>query len=220
MGKKRDPRGARLGINREWNSMWYSKRRFYAGLLESDAQIRQYIHANCEAVSRVLIARSAVSGPGGSATVTIRTARPANIIRKSGEGIKQLKENLSKLSGHAIQIHIEEVRKPEIDALLVAEGIAQQLEKRVMFRRAMKRAVSNAMRAGAEGIKVSVSGRLGGAEIARREWYSEGRIPLHTLRANIDYGVAEAKTTYGIIGVKVWIFKGEIIPGQSTDEQD
>lgn len=209
MGQKVNPIGIRLGITKDWASTWYANSKDFAGALIADIKVRDYImkklaHAS---VSRVQIER-----PAKNAKITIYTARPGIIIGKSGKDVETLRDEVSRMMGGVpVHVGISEVRKPEADAKLVAETIAQQLEKRIMFRRAMKRAVSSAMRAGAKGVKVNVSGRLGGAEIARSEWHREGRVPLHTFRADIDYGVASAKTTYGIIGVKVWIFKGEVV---------
>lgn len=205
MGQKVNPIGIRLCINKEWNSKWYATNN-YAELLNQDINLRRYLKKKlaAAAVSRILIER-----PANNAVVTVFSARPGVLIGKKGGGIESLKAEISKEIGVPVHLNVQEIRKPELDSTLVAEGIAQQLEQRVMFRRAMKRAVTSALRAGALGIKISVSGRLGGAEIARTEWYREGRIPLHTFRADIDYGTAESKTTYGIIGVKVWIFKGE-----------
>lgn len=208
MGQKVHPTGIRLGIIKKHTSIWYAEGKDYAQNLLADLQVREFIKkklANAS-VSRVEIERSAQT-----AKLTIFTARPGIVIGKKGEDVESLRRILTEKMGIPVQINIEEIRKPDLDALLVADSVASQLERRVMFRRAMKRAVQNAMRQGAEGIKVQVGGRLGGAEIARSEWYREGRVPLHTLRADIDYGTAEANTTYGIIGVKVWIFKGEIL---------
>jgi len=210
MGQKVHPIGIRLGIVKDWSSTWYADSRTFPEYIRSDYEVRSYIKKKLKdaSVSRINIERQAKK-----ANITIHTARPGIVIGKKGEDIEKLRAGVANKIGMPIgdvRINISEVRKPELDALLVAEGIAQQLERRVMFRRAMKRAVTNTMRVGAEGIKVKVGGRLNGAEIARSEWYHEGRVPLHTFRADIDYGLAEAKTTYGIIGVKVWIFKGEI----------
>ena len=223
MGQKVHPTGIRLGIIKKHTSVWYAEGRDYAQYLLADLQVREFIKkklANAS-VSRVEIERSAQT-----AKLTIFTARPGIVIGKKGEDVESLRRTLTEKMGIPVQINIEEIRKPDLDALLVADSVASQLERRVMFRRAMKRAVQNAMRQGAEGIKVMVGGRLGGAEIARSEWYREGRVPLHTLRADIDYGTAEAHTTYGIIGVKVWIFKGEImnlneaiVPSQAKAKQ-
>ena len=207
MGQKVHPIGFRLGYIKDWNSRWYASSRDYPRLLHQDLEVRDFIkrrlaHAS---VSRVHISRAA-----NNARITIHTARPGLVIGKKGEDIDRLRREVGARMGVPLQINVEEIRKPELDAQLVAESVAQQLERRIMFRRAMKRAVQNTMRRGAEGIKINVAGRLGGAEIARSEWYREGRVPLHTLRADIDYGFAEAKTTYGVLGVKVWIFKGEV----------
>lgn len=211
MGQKVHPTGIRLGIVKEHTSVWYADRKNYADYLNTDLKVRGYLQDKLKnaSVSRIDIAR-----PAQSARITIHTARPGIIIGKKGEDVEKLRQDLTKQMGVPVHINIEEIRKPELDAMLVAQGVAQQLERRVMFRRAMKRAVQSAMRLGAKGIKIQVSGRLGGAEIARSEWYREGRVPLHTLRADIDYATYEAHTTYGVIGVKVWIFKGEVIGGQ------
>ncbi|MBB5518550.1 30S ribosomal protein S3 [Amphiplicatus metriothermophilus] len=208
MGQKVNPIGLRLGINRTWDSRWYANKGTYADLLHEDLVIRKFLNKRLKqaGVSRIVIER-----PHKKCRVTIYTARPGVVIGKKGADIEKLRGELQKLTTSETVLNIVEIRKPEIDATLVAENIAQQLERRVAFRRAMKRAMQTAMRMGALGIRVNVSGRLGGAEIARMEWYREGRVPLHTLRADIDYGVATARTTYGTIGVKVWIFKGEIL---------
>lgn len=210
MGQKVHPNGIRLGIVKDHNSIWYADGEEYANNLLNDLQVREYILDKLKSanVSRVLIER-----PAQNARITIYSARPGIVIGKKGEDVEKLRNELSKRMGVPVQINIEEVRKPELDAKLVADSVASQLERRVMFRRAMKRAVQNAMRLGAGGIKIQVGGRLGGAEIARTEWYREGRVPLHTLRADIDYATSEASTTYGIIGIKVWIFKGEVLGG-------
>lgn len=210
MGQKVHPIGIRLGIVKDWSSKWYADTKMFPVYIRADHLIRVFIKKKLKdaSVSRITIER-----PAKKVNITIFTARPGIVIGKKGEDIEKLRSEVAKIVEMQIsdvRINISEVRKPELDATLVAEGIAQQLERRVMFRRAMKRAVTNTMRVGAEGIKVKVGGRLNGAEIARSEWYHEGRVPLHTLRADIDYGVAEAHTTYGVIGVKVWIFKGEI----------
>lgn len=215
MGQKVHPIGIRLGIVKDWNSKWFAESRDYANYLNDDMMVRDYLKKKLSqaSVSRIQIERTA-----GSANITIHTARPGLVIGKKGEDIARLRSEVTQMMDLAkVHINIEEIRKPELDAQLVAESIAQQLERRIMFRRAMKRAVGNTMRLGAQGIRVNVAGRLNGAEIARTEWYREGRVPLHTLRADIDYGVAEAATTYGIIGVKVWIFKGEVIGLQEED---
>ena len=217
MGQKVHPTGIRLGIVKDWTSKWYADSKEFPEHVRADHQLRVYIKNKLKdaSVSKITIER-----PSRKANITIHTARPGIVIGKKGEDIEKLRAEVAQMIGMAIQdvrINISEVRKPELDAQLVAEGIAQQLERRVMFRRAMKRAVTNTMRVGAEGIKVKVGGRLNGAEIARSEWYREGRVPLHTLRADIDYGFTEANTTYGVIGVKVWVFKGEIL---DRDEQN
>ncbi|KMT64679.1 30S ribosomal protein S3 [Catenovulum maritimum] len=216
MGQKVHPTGIRLGITKPWSATWYAGSNEFADTLHSDHQVRQYLTTELKkaSVSRIVIER-----PAKSIRVTIHTARPGIVIGKKGEDVEKLRLQVAKLAGVPAQINISEIRKPELDGQLVAESIASQLERRVMFRRAMKRAVQNAMRIGAKGIKVQVSGRLGGAEIARAEWYREGRVPLHTLRADIDYATAEALTTYGIIGVKVWIFKGEVLGGLPLTNQ-
>jgi small subunit ribosomal protein S3 len=224
MGQKVNPVGFRLGITREWTSKWYASTKNFPSHVYTDFQVRELLKKKLSdaSVSRIQIERAA-----RKVNITIHTARPGIVIGKKGEDIEKLRGQVSKMMKMPVgdvRINISEIRKPELDALLVAEGIAQQLERRVMFRRAMKRAVTNTMRIGALGIKVRVAGRLNGAEIARTEQYREGRIPLHTLRADIDYGLAEAKTTYGVIGVKVWIFKGEVFstqeqPAESTDGQ-
>jgi small subunit ribosomal protein S3 len=207
MGQKVHPTGIRLGIVKDWTSRWYANSQDYPVFLLQDLKVRDYIR---EKLSHASVSRIQINRPASNAHITIHTARPGIVIGKKGEDIDKLKQEISKIMGVSVQLNVEEIRKPELDARLVAESIAQQLEKRIMYRRAMKRAVSNSMRLGAEGIKINVGGRLNGAEIARGEWYREGRVPLHTLRADIDYGTAEANTTYGIIGIKVWIFKGEI----------
>jgi len=210
MGQKVHPIGIRLGIVKDWSSKWYADTKMFPEYVRADYQIRSFIKNKLKDAS---VSRISIERPAKKANITIQTARPGIVIGKKGEDIERLRAEISKLTDMSladVRINISEVRKPELDAQLVAEGIAQQLERRVMFRRAMKRAVTNTMRVGAEGIKVKVGGRLNGAEIARSEWYHEGRVPLHTLRADIDYGFAEANTTYGVIGVKVWIFKGEV----------
>jgi small subunit ribosomal protein S3 len=210
MGQKVNPIGIRLGITRDWDSKWYASTKNFPAYVYTDFQVREFLKKKLSdaSVSRIQIERAA-----RKVNITIHTARPGIVIGKKGEDIEKLRGLVSKMMKMPVtdvRINISEIRKPELDAQLVAEGIAQQLERRVMFRRAMKRAVTNTMRIGALGVKVRVSGRLNGAEIARTEWYREGRIPLHTFRADIDYGLAEARTTYGIIGVKVWVFKGEV----------
>jgi small subunit ribosomal protein S3 len=208
MGQKVNPVGLRLGINRTWDSRWYANRGQYAQLLHQDIEIRDYLK---ERLAQAGVARVIIERPAKKARVTIHTARPGVVIGKKGADIEKLRLDLSKMTGSEVHLNIVEIRKPEIDAKLVAENIAQQLVRRVAFRRAMKRAVQSAMRAGAEGIKIQCAGRLGGAEIARTEGYNEGRVPLHTLRADIDYAQLHAFTTYGAIGVTCWIFKGEVV---------
>jgi small subunit ribosomal protein S3 len=208
MGQKIHPTGFRLAVSRNWASRWYANNRDFAGMLAEDIKVRDYLKTKLKnaAVSRVLIER-----PAKNARITIYSARPGVVIGKKGEDIENLKKELTKRLGVPVAVNIEEVRKPEVDAQLIADSITQQLEKRIMFRRAMKRAMQNAMRLGAQGIKIMSAGRLNGIEIARTEWYREGRVPLHTLRADIDYGFSEAKTTYGVIGVKVWVYKGDTL---------
>ncbi len=215
MGQKVHPTGIRLGIVKDHNSVWYADSKNYSKQLITDLEVRDFIEKTLDhaSVSRVVIER-----PAQTARITIHTARPGVVIGKKGEDVDNLRKILADKMGVPVHINIEEIRKPDLDARLVAQNVAQQLERRVMFRRAMKRVVQNAMRQGAEGIKVQVSGRLGGAEIARTEWYREGRVPLHTLRADIDYATYEAATTYGILGVKVWIFKGEVIGSEEQAE--
>ena len=208
MGQKVHPTGIRLGVVKDHNSVWCADSKTYAQNLINDLEVREYILKKLDAAS---VSRVKIERPAQTARITIFTARPGIVIGKKGEDVDGLRKDLSAKMGVPVHINIEEIRKPDVDARLVAQNVAQQLERRVMFRRAMKRVVQNAMRQGAEGIKVQVSGRLGGAEIARTEWYREGRVPLHTLRADIDYATYEAHTTYGVIGVKVWIFKGEVI---------
>jgi small subunit ribosomal protein S3 len=208
MGQKVHPTGIRLGIVKQWTSKWYADTKQYADLLNTDLEIRDYLRKR---LSQASVSRIQIDRPAKNAHITIHTARPGIIIGKKGEDIDALRREVSSRMGIPVHISVEEIRKPELDAQLVAEGITQQLERRVMFRRAMKRSVQTSMRLGAEGIKINIAGRLNGAEIARSEWYREGRVPLHTLRADIDYGFAEARTTYGVIGVKVWIFKGEVM---------
>lgn len=207
MGQKVHPTGIRLGIVKDWTSRWYANSQNYPVLLLQDLKVREYIKKK---LAHASVSRVQINRPANNANITVHTARPGIVIGKKGEDIDVLRQDISAMMGVPVQLNVEEIRKPELDAYLVAESIAQQLEKRIMYRRAMKRAVTNTMRLGAEGIKITVAGRLNGAEIARTEWYREGRVPLHTLRADIDYGTAEAKTTYGIIGIKVWIFKGEV----------
>ena len=208
MGQKVNPIGLRVGINRTWDSRWYAGSKDFGALMHEDLIIKRFLQKRLKqaGVSKIVIER-----PAKKARVTIHTARPGVVIGRKGQDIEKLRRKLSDLTASEIQLNIVEIRKPEVDARLVAENIAQQLERRVSFRRAMKRAVQNAMRLGAAGIRINCAGRLGGAEIARTEWYREGRVPLHTLRADIDYGTAEGHTTYGVCGIKVWIFKGEIM---------
>lgn len=217
MGHKIHPTGFRLGVTEEWRSMWYANSADYSKYLNTDLKVRDFIKKK---LSNASISRIQIERPAKNALVTIHTARPGMVIGKKGEDVEALRAEVSRQMGVPVDINIEEVRKPELDAQLVAEGVAQQLEKRIMFRGAMKRAVGNAMRIGGQGIKINVAGRLNGAEIARSEWYREGRVPLHTLRANIDYGFAEARTTYGIIGVKVWVFKGEVFDGDVAQQAE
>ena len=207
MGQKVHPTGIRLGITKDWTSKWYADSKNYGEYLNTDLRVRDYLQKKLAAAS---ISRIQIERPANNARITIHSGRPGLVIGKKGEDIERLRNEVSKMMGVPVHINIEEIRKPELDATLVAQSIAQQLEKRIMFRRAIKRAVTNAMRLGAQGVKINAGGRLNGAEIARSEWSREGRVPLHTLRADIDYGTAEANTTYGIIGVKVWIFKGEV----------
>ena len=226
MGQKIHPTGFRLAVSRDWGSRWYAKNADFAEKLGEDIKVREYLKKKLKnaSVSRVLIER-----PAKNARITVFSARPGVVIGKKGEDIEVLKADLQRLMGVPVHVNIEEVRKPEIDAQLIADSIAQQLEKRIMFRRAMKRAMQNAMRLGAQGIKIMSSGRLNGIEIARTEWYREGRVPLHTLRADIDYGFGEAQTTYGIIGIKVWVYKGDNLgrkevgaaaPADSAEKED
>jgi len=210
MGQKVNPIGIRLGITRDWSSRWFADSSNYADFVKMDWEIRELLRKR---LSQASVSKIQIERPARKAHITIHTARPGIVIGKKGEDIEKLRVEVAqmlKMPLGEVRINIAEIRKPELDAQLVAEGIAQQLERRVMFRRAMKRAVTNTMRLGAQGVKIRVGGRLNGAEIARSEWYREGRVPLHTLRAEIDYGLAEAMTTYGVIGVKVWIFKGEV----------
>jgi small subunit ribosomal protein S3 len=208
MGQKIHPIGFRLAVARNWSSRWYANSTNFAKMLKEDVDVRDYLKKR---LAHASVGKVVIERPAKNARVTIYSARPGIVIGKKGEDIEHLKADLQSRMGVPVHVNIEEIRKPEIDAQLIADSIAQQLEKRIMFRRAMKRAMQNAMRLGAQGIKIMSSGRLNGAEIARREWYREGRVPLHTLRADIDYGTAEAKTTYGIIGIKVWVFKGEVL---------
>ncbi|VFP85089.1 30S ribosomal protein S3 [Buchnera aphidicola (Cinara splendens)] len=215
MGQKVHPNGMRLGIIKSWNSIWFASKKEFSNYIDSDFQVRRFIMKKLitASISKIIIERLSKS-----IKLTIYTARPGIVIGKKGEDVEKLRIQISNLTSVPAQINISEIRKPELDAKLVADNIASQLERRIMFRRAMKRSVQNAIRQGAKGIKIEVSGRLGGVEIARREWYREGRVPLHTLRANIEYSASEAHTTYGVIGVKVWIFKGEILGGMVLDK--
>jgi ribosomal protein S3 len=210
MGQKVHPIGFRLGVSKDWASKWYAEGKDYANFLEKDFEVREFIRKK---LAHASVSQIQIERPRNGAQITIFTARPGIVIGRKGEDIEVLKREISAIMGVPTSVNIEEIRRPELDAYLVADGIAKQLERRVMFRRAMKRSVASTMRLGAAGIKVSIAGRLNGAEIARTEWYREGRVPLHTLRADIDYGFAEAHTTYGVIGVKVWIFKGENLEG-------
>jgi small subunit ribosomal protein S3 len=208
MGQKINPIGFRLAVQRNWTSRWYSNSKGFSGMLLEDIEVRKFLRKR---LAHAAVARVVIERPAKNARITIHSARPGVVIGKKGEDIENLRGELQKLMGVPVHVNIEEVRKPELDAQLIADSIAQQLEKRIMFRRAMKRAIQNAMRLGAQGIKIMSAGRLNGIEIARTEWYREGRVPLHTLRAEIDYGVSEAKTTYGVIGIKVWVYKGEVM---------
>ena len=210
MGQKINPIGFRLAVNRNWSSRWYANNRQFAPMLADDIKVREFLKKK---LAHASVGRVVIERPAKDARITIYSARPGVVIGKKGEEIESLKAQLRKIMGvNQVHVNIEEIRKPEVDAQLIADSIAQQLEKRIMFRRAMKRAMQNAMRLGAQGIKIMSAGRLNGIEIARTEWYREGRVPLHTLRADIDYGVGEAKTTYGVIGIKVWVYKGEVAP--------
>ena len=224
MGQKIHPIGFRLAVTRNWTSRWYAGTKTFAKMLQEDIEVRDFLKKK---LAHASVGRVVIERPAKNARVTVYSARPGVVIGKKGEDIESLKSALQVRMGVPVHVNIEEIRKPEVDAQLIADSIAQQLEKRIMFRRAMKRAMQNAMRLGAQGIKIMSSGRLNGAEIARREWYREGRVPLHTLRADIDYGTSEAKTTYGIIGIKVWVFKGEMaakadaiisVPEATTEE--
>lgn len=216
MGQKVHPTGMRLGIIRDWSSRWYANKRDYPKMLKEDFDVRKHIEKK---LANALVSHIQIERAAGNVKITIYAARPGAVIGKKGGDIEKLRAQVSNMMGVSVHIDIKEVRKPELNATLVAMSIAQQLERRVMFRRAMKRAVSTAMRLGAQGIKINVAGRLGGAEIARTEWYREGRVPLHTFRADIDYGVARAQTTYGVIGIKVWIFKGEVLESNQKQEK-
>ncbi len=217
MGQKVHPIGIRLGIIKDWTSKWYADSKDYAEYLRTDLLVREYVRKK---LANASVSRIQIERPANNAKVIIHTARPGIVIGKKGEDIDKLRNEISQMMGVPATVSVEEIRKPELDAYLVAESVAQQIERRIMFRRAMKRAVTNTMRLGAQGIKIYVAGRLNGAEIARSEWYREGRVPLHTLRADIDYGVAESNTTYGVIGVKVWIFKGEVMGHEEVVEEE
>src|SRR3954449_11144727 len=208
MGQKIHPTGCRLSVTRNWGSKWFANSKNYPKILSEDIRVREYLGKK---LSHASVSRITIERPAKNARITIHSARPGVVIGKKGEDIETLRGDLRKMMGGDVGLNIEEIRKPEIDAQLISDSISQQLEKRIMFRRAMKRAMQNAMRLGAQGIKVMSSGRLNGVEIARTEWYREGRVPLHTLRADIDYGFSEAKTTYGVIGVKVWVYKGDTL---------
>lgn len=217
MGQKVNPVGIRLGIVKDWASRWYASAKEFSETLNADLKVREYLHKR---LAQAGISRIQIDRPARNARITVHTARPGVIIGKSGREVEVLRDEVSKIVNVPVHVSIEEVRKPELDARLVAESVAQQLERRIMFRRAMKRAVTTALRSGALGIKISVSGRLGGSEIARTEWYREGRVPLQTFRADIDYALAQAFTTYGVIGVKVWIFKGEVLGDKAADNNN
>ncbi len=208
MGQKIHPTGFRLAVTHDWTSKWFANSKHFAPTLKADIRIREYLKKK---LSHASVGKITIERPAKNARITIHSARPGVVIGKKGEDIEVLRSDLRRMMGGDVGLNIEEIRKPEIEAQLIADSIAQQLEKRIMFRRAMKRAMQNAMRLGAQGIKIMTAGRLNGAEIARSEWYREGRVPLHTLRANIEYGFSEARTTYGVIGIKVWVFKGEVL---------
>src|SRR5512142_3170380 len=208
MGQKIHPTGFRLAVNRNWGSRWFANKKHYAPTLAEDLKVREYLKKK---LAHASVAKVTIERPAKNARITVHSARPGVVIGKKGEDIETLRADLRRMMGTDVGLSIEEIRKPEVDAQLVADSIAQQLEKRIMFRRAMKRAMQNAMRLGAQGIKIMCSGRLNGIEIARTEWYREGRVPLHTLRADIDYGFSEARTTYGVIGIKVWVYKGDAL---------
>jgi small subunit ribosomal protein S3 len=209
MGQKIHPTGFRLSVNHDWASRWYANSRDFPRMLNEDIKVREYLRKK---LSHASVGRVIIERPAKNARITVFSARPGVVIGKKGEDIEQLKIQLQRIMGVPVHVNIEEIRKPELDAQLIADSIGQQLEKRIMFRRAMKRAMQNAMRLGAQGVKIMSAGRLNGHEIARTEWYREGRVPLHTLRADIDYGTGEAKTSYGVIGIKVWVYKGEVMP--------
>ena len=213
MGQKINPTGFRLAVNKNWSSKWFAKTSEFPEVLKKDIDVREYLKKR---LANASVGRVVIERPAKSARITIYSARPGIVIGKKGEDIEVLKRDLQKLMGLPVHVNIEEIRKPELDAQIIADNIASQLEKRVMFRRAMKRSMQNAMRVGAKGIKIMSSGRLNGIDIARSEWYREGRVPLHTLRADVDYATSEAHTTYGVIGIKVWVYKGEVVPGQAS----
>ena len=218
MGQKVHPTGIRLGIVKDWTSKWYADSKDFGDYLYTDLKVREFLQKE---LAHASVSRIQIERPARNARITIHTARPGIVIGKKGEDIEKLRRKIAKMMDlpvGGVHVNIEEIRKPELDATLVAQSVAQQLERRIMFRRAMKRAITNAMRLGGQGIKIQVSGRLNGAEIARREWYHEGRVPLHTLRADIDYGVASAHTPSGVIGIKVWLFKGEVLGNEMTAE--
>src|SRR5512136_1339107 len=208
MGQKIHPTGFRLAVTRNWTSKWFANSKNFAPTLNQDIKIREYLRKK---LAHASVSKITIERPAKNARITVHSARPGVVIGKKGEDIETLRGDLRRMMGGDVGLNIEEIRKPEIDAQVIADSISQQLEKRIMFRRAMKRAIQNAMRLGAQGIKIMSAGRLNGIEIARTEWYREGRVPLHTLRADIDYGFSEAKTTYGVIGIKVWVFKGEVL---------
>jgi small subunit ribosomal protein S3 len=216
MGQKVHPIGIRLGISKPWNATWYAEKEVFADQLIKDIKVRKYLRKE---LANASVSQIEIDRPANNARVTIHTARPGIVIGKKGEDIERLKKTVSKMMGVPTNVNVAEIRKPELDADLIAQGIASQLERRIMFRRAMKRAVSSAMRLGALGIRVAVAGRLNGAEIARTEWYREGRVPLHTFRANIDYAMGKAYTTYGVLGIKVWVYKGDVFDLHASQEQ-
>src|SRR6266508_3682677 len=217
MGQKINPIGFRLSVNRDWTSKWYANSQHFASTLNEDIKVRNYLRTK---LAHASVGKITIERPAKNARITIHSARPGVVIGKKGEDIEVLRSDLRRMMGGDVGLNIEEIRKPEIEAQLIADSIGQQLEKRIMFRRAMKRAMQNAMRLGAQGIKIMTAGRLNGAEIARSEWYREGRVPLHTLRANIEYGFSEARTTYGVIGIKVWVFKGEVLAHSATSRSE
>ncbi len=216
MGQKVHPIGIRLGISKPWNATWYAEKEVFADQLIKDIKVRKYLRKE---LANASVSQIEIDRPANNARVTIHTARPGIVIGKKGEDIERLKKAVTKMMGVPTNVNVAEIRKPELDAELIAQGIASQLERRIMFRRAMKRAVGSAMRLGALGIRVAVAGRLNGAEIARTEWYREGRVPLHTFRANIDYAMGKAYTTYGVLGIKVWVYKGDIFDLHASQEQ-